>query len=252
MKKLNYLFSMVILLCLFANCSKSNEDDSSSLDVIQPLKVGYTWTYIDSSFTNNGAFYRADSSKLAITGTTSILVNNKSVQVYYWSWYDFVAKAYGNNKWLVNNEKGLAQYGVTDADSTYVWDPILSFKYPVSANENWTHVDYIITTDVHDSIVKIEKDTVNTTCISINTYFQTAIGSIKCHEYSQASGGYVLSYFFALNKGLVGMVQKKNNVVLLKKTLKSYSLVANDKIPSVKSSRVSRGSNGINLWGVRR
>ena len=38
--KLNYLFLMVLLLCLFTNCSNSNEDGSSSSDAILPLGVG--------------------------------------------------------------------------------------------------------------------------------------------------------------------------------------------------------------------
>lgn len=243
---------MVLLLCLFTNCSNSNEDGSSSSDAILPLGVGYSWTYIDSSFNSDGSFHRADSSRLTITGTTSISVKNKSVRVYDWTWFDFEANAYANDKWLITNENGFTLYGVRDTDSTYLWDPDLSFKYPVSANESWTHINYIITMDANDAIEEIEKDTVHTTCSSTASDFRTGIGTLKCHEYSETTDGYEISYFFALNKGLVGMIQKKNNVVLQKKMLRSYSLAANTKTFSVKSGRVSKGSNGINLWGIRK
>lgn len=216
------------------------------------MGVGYSWTYIDSTFNSDGSFYRADSSRLAITGTTSISVDNNSVQVYYWSWFDFKAKTYGVDRWLISNENGFTLYGVKDADSTHLWSPALSFKYPVNANESWTHINHVITLDAKDSIIGIEKDTVNTTCNSIAADFQTGIGTQKCYKYSEMMDGYEMSYFFVLNKGLVGMIQKKNNVVLQKKILKSYSLVTNSKISSVKSGRVSRDSNGINLWGIRK
>ncbi len=74
--------------------------------VIQPLSVGYTWEFSDSTFSSTGQLIKVGKSQLGITGKISELVAGKATDLYLWNWYDEVAQRYKKYQWVCNNEEG--------------------------------------------------------------------------------------------------------------------------------------------------
>ena len=55
-------------------------------DVICPLYVGASWTYVDSTFGTTGTFTSRDSSRLGIIGKGSYNYQGQNIELFYWNW----------------------------------------------------------------------------------------------------------------------------------------------------------------------
>ena len=254
------LFLVVLAVCLLVGCSKNDENNDindDSLKVIMPLGVGYTWNYIDSTFTSAGKVESVDSSRLGITGYI-----NDSIKAYLWNWYDFESKKYDDAPWLVNtNDKGFILYGFTYNNVRYFnnnKNNYLYFIYPVNLNDKWTAFDMDYVVDESNKKVTIHSDTINCVCSSISKKLHTKAGDFDCYIYTSSktnSEGNVIeqSMYFAPNVGYVGGIQKKNGNVFYKKILKSYSLVSTGtSVSKVKSKQNLINAKNHNFFGIER
>lgn len=224
MKLFIYLISILSVLLL--GCDSDNNPTTSEFlqnGVIVPLKVGNYWSYIDSSFTENGILEKVDSSTLSITGYSDVSYKGSNLQVFHWTWI-FEGQS-SNFSWLFRNETdGLYSYGTRSLDSNYIYDKSLLFKYPVKVNDSWQNIEHY--SSPGDTIYY--SDTIAYTCISINEKFITPGGVFSCIVYnSKRNNNYDFydSYiYFAKNIGYLGLLTKKNGIVTFKKVLSSYNL----------------------------
>lgn len=238
-------------------CSKNDDNNDvsdNSSKVIMPLGVGYTWDYIDSTFTSAGKVESVDSSRLVITGYVY-----DSIKAYLWTWYDFHSKTYNDVSELINtNDKGFVDYGFMYNNVRYFnnnKNNYLYLKYPVNLNDKWQ--SFSIGYSINDRKVTTHPDTVSLTCTSINKKLHTKAGDFDCYVYTSSetnSEGNVIeqSMYFAPNIGYLGFIQKENGIVFSKKLLKSYSLVGKENSGNkVKSIRNPIHVKKYNLFGIK-
>lgn len=252
----------IFLLIFFIFIFGCNKDDNSvnqvqnNSGVIMPLKVGNQWTYIDSSFAENGSLISTDSSRLGITGKTNIFYNGQSIEVFYWNWLNINNNQPEDFKWLARNEtEGLYMYGGRYLDSNFVFQKTLDTKYPVNVGDTWERITYsfrrIITGDSSFYSFYIS-DTVLVTCISINQKFITAIGEFECYVYNYQrvisnENDYIYLYY-AKDVGYVGYQRKTNGILRRNKTLKSIGLLKS--VPKIVSKIVNSNKEHQSAYDI--
>lgn len=228
------LFGFVFLLLFVLGCQKNetpvgNEENQTA--VLVPLAVGNQWSFIDSTFSAaNGAFVGRDSSRLGITGSTSIQHQGASVEVFYWNWANPRTGVAYDYKWLTRNEPdGRYLYGGQSSKGTYVLGKFLSERHPVTAGQTWQNIRIVYRSS--DSTFAVG-DTVQMSCRAVDEQFTTLVETFKCVVYSYqqtvtTTGGTTIRetcVYYAPNIGYVGLVGYTNGVRDFKKTLSSYKL----------------------------
>lgn len=246
------LLLAAVLFSINGGCKKDDNPvggNGSSVNSIMPLIVGNSWTFIDSSFTDNGVFERADTSRLAITGKTNISYQDTNIEVYYWDWVDESNGQSTGIKFLCgNDDNGFNFYGGEYLDSMMVLGQYLFLRYPVEPGEQW---DWIKISYQGDSLFIIE-DTNKVTCISVNEQFKTAQGTFNCYVYyyrrtyfNRMEENYL---FFAENIGYVGAITKVNGIVTYKKLLLSNNLL---KYGINTKAALPSGNKQYSIFGVK-
>jgi len=189
-------------------------DDSSNF--IQPLEVGYNWTYIDSTFSNDGIIDKIDTSTLSIIDSEIINSDGKDLSVFYWKW-DF-----SNTIWLYANENGnLYNYGIISNEEKNLFAPSLKLPYPIGMGDLWESIHYNFI-ETYDSLFVSNIDTLE--CLYTDYPFNTSIGELNCITvYNKEILDDMETYtYYAPNIGYVGLVKKENDIVIFKKTLINY------------------------------
>lgn len=226
MKTLNILILFFFLIVW--GCTKDDNpinDNGLSVSSIMPLKVGNSWTFLDSLFNENGTFNRVDTSQLKITGKTIISYQDKDIEVYYWDWIDLKNGQPSEIILLCGNDSnGFNIYGGKYLDSIIVLGKFLFLKYPAEVGEEW---DYISIYYQSDRLFTIG-DTSKITCISVNEKLKTAKGTISCYTYTNRRTYLTriedIYLYYAENIGYVGYITKINGTVVYKKILLSNNL----------------------------
>ncbi len=222
---------VVLFALLLAACQKNTnplDSTSNAAATIMPLVVGNQWTYIDSSFSSTGTLLLRDSSKLAITGTTTIQYGGASTQVYHWNWLNVRTGVADDWRWLTRVESdGRYMFGGMSSKGTFVLVKTLSEKFPVSVGESWQRYNIVARTD---STFRVQ-DTLLVRCTALDEPFNTLVGTLKCvvYYYQQrpvTSTAYPRDtwLYYAPNIGYVGLIGRENGVLVFKKTLISYQL----------------------------
>jgi hypothetical protein len=198
----------------------------SSGDVICPLFVGQSWRYVDSNYSSAGTFTSMDSSKLAILGKGTYSVQGQSIELYQWNWINPRTNKATPYSWLERNDNdGLSIYGGYFRNQPQLFPKALNIKFPVNAGETWFTPRVVFSTA--DSTFRIA-DTVKYTCTSVSQNYITPAGVFNCYVYTYqrkyTSGGQAMTddnfYYYAKNKGYIGMIGKTNGILRFKKVLK--------------------------------
>jgi hypothetical protein len=229
MKTFNFIKTIVIVSTIisFTSCKKDSNDSDNVKGVLQPLAVGYTWTYVDSTFKSNGTFERKDTSMLKITGSV-----NDSIKAYLWTWYDYSTKTSEDVSTIVNNtEEGFLNYGLLYKDVRYLSNNkngYLLFKYPVKTGDKW--VAHGFSCDISEGKITTYSDSSSMTCSSTSKKIHTNAGDFNCYEYtSSTKGAYGMiesSQYFAENVGYIESIDKINGITIRKSSLLSYDLTS--------------------------
>ena len=211
--------------------------------VICPLVIGNFWVYVDSTV---GAYsLQVDTSRLEITGKTTIMSKDQIVEVFLWNWFDNATKKPEDWKWLNRNEKdGLWTYGILSSTDTLL-AKTLDIMYPIELNESWKCVLLYENFKV--------SDTLTVTCVATEDQFITPAGIFKCHVYHyEIPSAYSFQrvfqkygfpfetlmptlkshqlhrdeffLFLVPNVGYVGLFETINGVLVWKKTLVDYQV----------------------------
>ncbi|UCE05538.1 MAG: hypothetical protein JSW07_18315 [bacterium] len=251
-KQLTFIFRCILVFMLIVSCQSEKRKKTPlnppseikpTENVICPLAVGNYWTYIDSSI---GFYdYQADTSKLEITGKTTISFDNQVIEVFFWNWINLKTKIPEDWKWLNRNEDdGLWTYGILSSTDTLLVKN-LDIKYPIELSESWKSVL------IYDSF-KVS-DTLTITCIGIEEPFKTPLGIFYCYVYyykmpyplqrswhkfglpqkqfrliiEKMDSRLIKDEFYLFldpQVGYVGMVEIVNGVLVWKKVLLDYSV----------------------------
>lgn len=211
------LFVLMGGTLLLESCLTSG--DKSPSPVIIPLSVGNYWEYVDSTYSSTGAFIKADTSRLAIRGDTTIQYQGQGVHVFYWHW-----TTSPDADWLVRNDgDGLYFYGGRTSKGVFLLGKSLNEKFPASAGDSWQKPEYIYQTG--DSAFSVP-DTVTVQCVATDSMFATGAGVFKNYVYTYSRKTVltpaVTELYYAPNKGFIGSIARTNGVVTFKKTLRSY------------------------------
>lgn len=249
------LFVFLAIVLLFSSCGKDKnpvKPDENSNEELFPLKVGNTWQYIDTMYTENGDFLYAETSKLGITGSAEINYATNKVKVYYWNWYNMGTNQPRDEKWLASVENSsLYFYGGRYFDVDFVFFKSLQFKYPVSVNETWKRS--VFSSNSSDSTFEYAGD-LDMSCISINEKLKTPYGEFNCivyHYKTTSLYGDADAYFYASKGyGYVGLIVKTNGIVTFKKLLKSQKLEKFQK-ENIGRNKVAKPSNDSILFDGR-
>ncbi|TSA26845.1 MAG: hypothetical protein D4R68_06665 [Ignavibacteriales bacterium] len=195
-------------------------------DVICPLYVGISWTYIDSSFNTSGVFTSRDSSRLGIMGKGSYSYQGQNIELFYWNWINLKTNKPSTYSWLKRNDNdGLNSYGGYFRNQPSNLVKSLGNKFPVNAGDTWNSPTWSFTPS--DSAFHIT-DTLKYTCLSTNEIFKTPAGNFSCYVYTYQRKTTVNNQttisdtylYFVKNKGYIGLVGKTNGVMRSKKVLK--------------------------------
>ena len=254
MKKIIYL---LLLAVIFASCAKTSDTPDPTQNkevVIQPLGVGYTWEYSDSTFSETGQLIKVEKSQLGITGKITKQFEGKATDMYFWNWFDETTQQYKNPKWLCNNEEGGFYYFGGIADTIpYIFEKTLAVKYPAKVGDTWEKINYGIVQSNNVTAFR-KQSTSKIVCKSVDTLFQTGKEKIKCYKYQLFNPYYNTSEVYVLyapNIGFVGYVKKTNGVVVYKKSLVSYDLTKSSKTVGFKMALTGDEHSGkVDFYGV--
>lgn len=218
MRKLLYvLFASLFIF----SCEKDETEGTNDLNtVIQPLKVGYSWTFIDSTFTNDGVFSNVDTSTVSVIGNEFTKYDGKEIELFYWKW-DFYDRI-----WLYTIEEGTRySYGLRENDVSYLITQSLDIPYPIDIDDTWNSFSFNLKEN-NDSIYGAVSDTVANRCVDKKYSFKTIIGELECIVtfYSRQTGDDLRETYIyhCPNIGYVGLENKVNNIITFKKTLMNY------------------------------
>lgn len=236
MRKLIY----VLIATVFIYSCKKDNNDNDLKKVIQPLEVGYSWTFVDSSFINDGEFVNVDTSTLSIVGKEFATFEGQEIELFYWKW------DLSDAIWLMNDEGGsFYLYGARLNDVSYLVAKSLRQPYPVLVGDTWNDYHFTLLWD-SDSVRISAIDTIEIECQSIDYPLQTSIGELECvvaFYATQYSDDLHETYMYhSPNIGYVGLEIKDNNVVTYKKTLLNYDFSNKEGLSSVVKS-VSNGND---------
>ncbi|MCX6174441.1 MAG: hypothetical protein NTZ27_06820 [Ignavibacteriales bacterium] len=195
-------------------------------DVICPLYVGISWTYIDSTFGTTGTFTSRDSSRLGIIGKGTYNYQGQNIELFYWNWINLQTNKPQKYSWLMRNDNdGLNCYGGYFRNQPSTLIKSLGNKFPANAGEIYNSPRW--TFNVRDSVFYIP-DTTKYTCLATSEIFKTPAGNFSCYVYTyqrkytsnnQSMTDDTYTYY-AKNKGYVGLVGKTNGILRYKKALK--------------------------------
>lgn len=213
------IFILLPVLAILVTCKK--DEDILLPDVIQPLGVGYRWTFIDSVFSEDGEIIGDDTSELKITGSEIADYNGTKVELFYWHWEQTDPEL----MWLASSESGgLYFYGVRNEGVNYIITKSVHQPYPVDVGDSWFEEAITFSYNVDSTINVFVSDTLELTCISTDFLFTTGIGVLECVVTSYYNDGYYIEIYFAPNIGYVGYKRFLDGEVVFKKTLLSYAL----------------------------
>lgn len=226
--KILFIFFLLGII-FFIGCDKDTNpinDDNNNFNSIMPLKVGNSWTFIDSAFTDIGNFVRADTTKLKIIDKTNISYQGKIIEAYYWNWIDMSnGQPFEISSLCANDNDGFHFYGGRYLDSNIVLGKFLFLKFPTAVGEIWTNLELSFRSD---SLFYIA-DTNIVTCISLNEKLEAGQDTIDCYvftfqkSYSNEIDDHYL--YFAKNIGYIGYIIKVNGIIRYKKSLISRQLL---------------------------
>ena len=195
-------------------------------DVICPLYVGISWTYIDSTFNSSGIFTSRDSTRLGIIGKGTYSYQGQNIELFYWNWINLKTNKQSNISWLMRNDNdGLNLYGGYFRNQPSTLFRTLGQKFPANAGDTWNSPHWAFTPS--DSAFHIP-DTLKYTCIATDQIYRTPAGDFSCYVYTYqrkyTSNNQPMTddyyYYYAKNKGYMGMTVKTNGFLRYKKVLK--------------------------------
>jgi hypothetical protein len=204
------------------NLSKYN----SGADVICPLYVGQSWTYIDSTFGATGIFTSRDSSRLGIIGKGSYNYQGQNIELFYWNWVNLKTGKVQNISWLMRNDNdGLNCYGGYFRNQPSTLIKSLGNKFPATAGDTYNSPRW--TFNGKDSVFYLP-DTVKYTCLATNQVYRTPAGDFSCYVYNYQRKYKISNQdmvddnytYYVVNKGYIGLVGKTNGILRFKKVLK--------------------------------
>jgi hypothetical protein len=243
----NFVIALSLLVLTLTSCGKDPTSPGTST-VICPLSIGNHWTYVDSTFYGGSVW--VDSSRLGITGKTTVPFEGNSYEVYFWNWYEDDLQQYRDYKWLMRNEDdGLWSLGGTSSSDTLILETMI-VKYPVSAADTWPQT--AVSWSSWDSSF-FARDTLVITCVATDEQFATAAGTFRCCVYHYSENYYAgnsnpwvsrfkasvvagqpapqnplnltnVYLYFAPGVGYVGLIVKESDEVVGKRSLLSFHL----------------------------
>ncbi len=195
-------------------------------DVICPLYVGISWTYIDSIYGSTGTFTLRDSSRLGIIGKGNYSYQGQNIELFYWNWINLKTNKPSTYSWLMRNDNdGQNCYGGYFRNQPSTLKKSLGQKFPVNAGDTWDYPRWTFNTK--DSVFQIV-DTSKFSCLATNQIYRTPAGDFSCYVYTyqqkttvnNLTTTYDTYLYYAKNKGYVGLIGKTNGVMRSKKVLK--------------------------------
>ena len=208
------------------NGSGSVTKFNSGSDVICPLYVGISWTYIDSAFNASGTFISRDSSRLGIIGSGTYNYQGQNIELFYWNWINPKTNKPSTISWLMRNDNdGLNIYGGYFRNQPSALIRTLGNKFPATEGDTWNSPRW--TFRGTDSVFYVP-DTTHYTCLATNEIFKTPAGNFNCYVYTyqrtttvnNQTTIYDTYTYYVKNKGYVGLIGKTNGVMRSKKVLK--------------------------------
>ena len=246
MKILNLFFLLGFVV--FLGCNKDNNpinENDNTINTIIPLKVGNSWTFVDSTFTENGDFANADTTQLKIIGKTNINYLGQNVEAYYWNWTDMSSGQPTEMSALCANDNyGLKFYGGRYLDSNIVLGNLLFLKFPTTVGESWNNPELSFRSD---SLFYIA-DTNIVSCIFVDEKLKVAQETISCYVYKYYNERGDNYLYFAKNIGYIGCIIKANGVVRYKKLLLYRQLL---KYPFKENRITSLNKIGYSIFGIK-
>ncbi len=218
MRKLLYIFLAAVFVY---SCEKDSTEEINDLNkVIQPLEVGYSWTFVDSTFTNEGTLSNVDTSTVSVIGKEISYFDGKEIDLFYWKW-DFSERIS-----LKANELGnVYSYGLRVNEESYIITKSLLQRYPVNIGDTWNRFRFNLTEN-NDTILGYVSDTIEYKCLYTNDAFKTIIGEIDCivtFATDKTGDDSRETYIYHNpNIGYVGLESKINDILVFKKTLMNY------------------------------
>lgn len=194
---LNIIFIITITIILFCCSNKSTKPSDEYKNVIMPLSIGNSWTYVVEH--NWETYYR----KVVITEKTNINYCNENIEVFVLSWY-----TYENKSWIADS---IYYYYKNEIDGLYNYTPNrkeLIAKYPVEVDENW-EVPEIITQDS----IPLFIPPICFQCISDSEEITTIAGDFDCIEYEEYSMGYLAPQYLYYCPD-IGLIKKRFDSVI--------------------------------------
>lgn len=237
MRKLLYL---LLASFIMFSCEKERNNDLNNL--IQPLEVGYSWTFIDSIFTEEGILTNVDTSTLSIVGKETVNYEGKQTELFYWKW-DFFDRI-----WLMGNEGGNNYiYGIREDGISYLIAQSMAHPYPVNIGDTWISYTYSLQVE-GDTTFGVISDTTEYKCLYKDYMLHTKVGDLKCIVSSKkkemGAGERETLIYNSLNIGYVGLESRINNIVTFKKTLMSYDFSNKQGLSTVvKSANINNNMN---------
>lgn len=167
-----FILLVAIVFFLGSGCNdESTPSTPSTGDVIMPLKLGTSWTYLDQDLDTLGNVIGVDTTTFTIIGDTTI--NSEK-------WYTV-----NGDERLTNRSTGL-WYGLFE-QTEWIIAPALMAKHPGQAGDAW-----------------YGPDSMNATIAAVNVSTVVPHGTYSCYRYTYSSDGLLdVVRYFAVNKGLI-------------------------------------------------
>ena len=209
------------------SCKKDNNTYNNLIvnkNILQPLEVGYSWTFENSNFSTDGQLLGKDTSILGISGKSIISYEGENIEVFYWNWKTYPSYEFSEVKWLCNNiNNELFYYGGVFDDSLFVFEKSLSAKLPATINESWTKNIFYFSGGTF-----FNAGTSDVVCKSDNEIFETGIGNLECFRFDEMNilgdDRIIYETFYYKNIGYVGMNIKIDGILNRTMKLISYNL----------------------------
>ena len=213
---------MVSLSIAMLNCS----DEDSPVEItpgkqaILPLKVGNTWTYVDSVYLS-GSQPGAYNSTMTVTGQTTVTIDTTHYDVFELMMFDSLYME-STVLYMQNDALGLWNYGVACLTDTLM-APIFYAQYPVSIGSRFGKIFLICALGNPTGMGPGE-----VVCTHTDTLYTTPAGTFSCiryHEYYDMPvfGVFDIYLYMAPGVGIVGQEMYTDNGDM-KKRLSSYTL----------------------------
>jgi len=239
MRKLLYL-----LLASFViySCEKDETEGINDLKkLIQPLEVGYNWTFIDSTFDNEGTLTKVDTSTVSVIGSEIVNYDGKQIELFFWKW-DFYERI-----WLyVNEEENLYKYGLRDDNKNYIITQSLNQPYPVNIGDTWSSYHFNLQVE-NDTTFGVIRDTTEYECIYKDYTLNTKIGNLECivkHTSDDLGERYI---YYSPNIGYVGLENRVDGIIRFKKTLMNYDFSRKQDLSKVMKSAQRESKKNLHL-----